>query len=183
VADRQPANLLGALALAVVDRTHDAGTAANGQVDNAAIALSALDQMLTDPSIDTLGRMLGLSSSGTVRLVDRLAAAGLVRRAVGADGRVTTVALTPAGRRASRGVATARLTVLEHALSVLDERERAQFGKLAGRLLAGLIRTKTIGVKWTCRLCDTGACGRPEGRCPVATAARSMLGQPGPGEP
>lgn len=175
--ERQPENLLGALALAVSDRTDAAITAADHQADNDAIALSALGDFLTAPSIDLLGRVLGLSSSGTVRLVDRLVAGGYARREVGSDGRVSTVVLTDAGRRAADDVAAARLGVLGDLMAVLDERERAQFGALAGRLLAEIVRTKTDRVRWTCRLCDTAACHRAEGRCPVATTAGFRPGE------
>jgi hypothetical protein len=60
--------------------------------------------------------------------------------------------------------------VLHDALAVLSPAERRQFGELTGRVLAGMIRP-TGATRWMCRLCDTGACGREEGHCPVATAA------------
>lgn len=157
----QAENLLGALALAITDRM---------PVGNADVALSALRHILAGPSIDRLGRVLGLTSSGTVRLVDRLVAAGHVQRGVGADGRTTAVSLTPVGRRAAARVTASRQEVLRGALAVLTPEEQARFGELAGKVLAGMVRPPGA-VRWTCRLCDTGACGRPEGRCPVATAA------------
>jgi MarR family transcriptional repressor of emrRAB len=157
----QAENLLGALALAITDRM---------PVDNDAAALSALQHFLTRPSIDLLGRFLGITSSGTVRLVDRLVAAGHVERGVGPDGRTAAVVLTRAGRRAAAAVTVSRQQVLADALVVLTPEERVQFGALAGKVLAGMVRPPGA-VRWTCRLCDTGACGRPEGRCPVATAA------------
>ncbi|MGH9186570.1 MAG: MarR family winged helix-turn-helix transcriptional regulator [Acidimicrobiales bacterium] len=166
---QQTENLLGALSLALFDRMQDAVGGAAGQADNGAVALSALSHFLRGPSIDTLGKVLGLTSSGTVRLVDRLAEAGLVRRDVGADGRVTTVVLTAKGRRAAARVTAARQGVLGDALQVLGEKERQQLGSLVGRVLAGLARPPGA-VRWTCRLCDTRACGREEGRCPLATA-------------
>jgi DNA-binding MarR family transcriptional regulator len=170
MSDAQTENLLGALALALADRMRDAITAASRQADSGAVALSALFQFLDDPSIDLLGRVLGLTSSGTVRLVDRLEGAGLVRRHVGRDGRVTTVALTAAGRRAAARVASSRRAVLGDALRVLDGRDRERLGALVGRVLAGMVRAPGAA-RWMCRLCDTGACGRLEGRCPVAAAS------------
>ena len=126
-------NLLGALSLAIADRTGDAleGTAA--QSPSGAAALSALLHFLDRPSVDLLRQVLGLTSSGTVRLVDRLERDGLVTRAPGDDGRVTTVVLTPAGRRAARRVAGARADVLDAALAGLDPGERAAFDELAGQ--------------------------------------------------
>jgi DNA-binding MarR family transcriptional regulator len=170
--DGQAENLLGALGLAIADRMDDAVVDAAGQASSGAVALSALHHFLDAPTVERLAAVLGLSSSGTVRLVDRLEAARLVRRQVGTDGRSTTVALTPAGRRAGRRVSEARRAVLHDALAVLSSDERRLFGEYAGRLAAGMVRPPGA-TRWICRLCDTTACGRPEGQCPVAEAARS----------
>lgn len=98
--DRE-ANLLGALALAVTDRTSAAVVAACGQSPAAAAALSALHHFLDRPRIDLLGQVLGLTPSGAVRLVDRLAEAGYVTRTPGGDRRSRVVSLTAKGRRAA----------------------------------------------------------------------------------
>jgi DNA-binding MarR family transcriptional regulator len=168
-------NVLGALSLVVADQMSDAVAAAADQSLTAAAALSALQNFADGCSIDRLRRILGLTSSGTVRLVDRLAAAGEVRRREGADGRTTSVALTAAGRRAARRVTAARATVLEDALSGLSPAERRDLEHLAARVLDGVVRQKLAreaqSTRWICRLCDTAACGRAEGRCPAATAA------------
>jgi DNA-binding MarR family transcriptional regulator len=164
-------NLLGALSLAIADRTSDGLGAASGQSDTAAIALSALDQFLDDPTVDRLRQVLGLTPSGTVRLVDRLAGAGYVERRPGPDGRSVSVRLTTAGRRAAKRVATARAEVLAGALEVLEPHERQQLDALLARVLPGLIRGPGA-TRWMCRLCDMTACGRDAGRCPVANTAR-----------
>jgi DNA-binding MarR family transcriptional regulator len=171
-------NLLGALALSVADRTSDAVGAAAGQSQTAAVALSALHHFLDDPSIDLLRRVLGLTPSGTVRLVDRLEEAGYVKRRPGRDGREVSLRLTAAGRRAAERVTAARGEVLEGALATLSPAERREFDQLLARVLPGLIRGPGA-TRWMCRLCDTGACGRPEGRCPVANAARERFASPG----
>jgi DNA-binding MarR family transcriptional regulator len=169
--DRQAANLLGALALALADRLHEAVTEAAGLSESDAVALSALHHFLDSPRVDLLAQVLGLTSSGTVRLIDRLENAGLARRVTGADGRVTSVALTASGRRRAQAVAQARMELVEQALVALTPQERRQFGELAGKILAGLIRPPGA-TRWTCRLCHLVACGRPEGRCPVYEAAK-----------
>ena len=163
----QTENVLGALSLAISDRVQHGVTAAVDQAPTGAAALSALDQFLRDPTIDLLRQVLGLTSSGTVRLVDRLEKDGLVRREPGTDRRSTVVALTPAGRRAAREVTAARRLVLRDALAPLSPQERRVFGELAGRVVASLARPAGA-TGWTCRLCDLDACGRPDGRCPVA---------------
>ena len=86
------ANVLGALALVLTDRITDAVQDAAAQAETGAVALSALRHVLPpEPSIDLLRQVLGLTHSGTVRLVDRLEAAGQVRRGSGRDGRTRTV--------------------------------------------------------------------------------------------
>jgi DNA-binding MarR family transcriptional regulator len=169
------ANLLGAVALRLADGMAGEITAAARQggrpgAETAAVALSALHHFLDAPTIDRLRQVLGLTSSGAVRLVDRLQAAGLVRRGTGDDGRTTTVVLTAAGRRAAARVARARARVLDDALSVLSPAERRSFEELIGRVAVGLIREPGAS-RWMCRLCDTGACGLRDRSCPVTRAA------------
>ena len=167
------ANVVGALALVLTDRITDAVEDAAAQAETGAVALSALRHVLPpEPSIDLLRQVLGLTHSGTVRLVDRLEAAGQVRRGSGRDGRTTTVALTAAGRRAATRVTSERAGELHGAMQVLTSDEQEQLADLAGRVLAGLGRDGAEGPveRWTCRLCDTTACGRLQGRCPVAGA-------------
>jgi MarR family transcriptional repressor of emrRAB len=164
------ANLLGALSLVVTDRMHDAVAAASGQSETAATALSALHHFLDQPSIDLLRRVLGLTSSGTVRLVDRLEEAGYVRRRPGPDARSTALILTAAGRRAARRVAAGRATVLDDALADLSADERRQLEGLLSRVLTGMIRGPGA-VRWMCRLCDTRTCGHDTGECPVTAEA------------
>jgi MarR family transcriptional repressor of emrRAB len=163
----QAANVLGALALALTDRMAAAVEESSAHSESGAAALSALRHFLRDPSIDLLRQVLGLTHSGTVRLVDRLEQGGLVTRAAGPDGRTTVVRLTPAGRRTARRVTAARARLLGSALEVLPAAEQEQLADLAGRVLAGM-RRGAGATRWSCRLCDTGACGRLEGRCPVA---------------
>ena len=68
-------------------------------------------------------------------------------------------------------MSAARAAVLEEALGDLSPAERESFDELLSRVLVGLIRGPGA-TRWMCRFCDTGACGREQGRCPVANAAR-----------
>ncbi len=178
--DERTANLLGALALSLTDRTVEAIAAAGGRSGAGAAALSALHHFLDGPSIDRLRQVLGLTSSGTVRLVDRLEQDGYVRRESGADGRATLVRLTPAGERAARAVTDARTRVLADALAALSPGDRGRLADLISPVLAGLVRGPGA-TRWLCRLCDLGACGRAEGRCPVANEAAARYGGPARG--
>ena len=153
-------NVLGALSLVVADQMSDAVAAAADQSLTAAAALSALEHFADGCSVDRLRRILGLTSSGTVRLVDRLVAAGEVRRREGPDGRTTSIELTAAGRRAARRVTAARAGVLEDALGDLSPAERDDLERLAARVLDGVVRRKLAreagdSTRWICRLCDT----------------------------
>jgi DNA-binding MarR family transcriptional regulator len=179
------ANLLGALSLVLADRVDDAVTGIvqttrrpDRSVDSAATALSAMHHFLHDPSIDQLAKVLGLTPSGAVRLVDRLVGAGHVERRPGGDGRTVQLRLTVRGRYAALGVSEARGLVLDRALDALSGEERATFAELAGRMLAGMIRPSPGTTRWMCRICDTGACERDAGRCPVANAVSSAAGRP-----
>ena len=94
--------------------------------------------------------------------------------APGADGRSVAIELTERGREAAARVAGSRAEVLDGALAVLSPGERQTFDRLAGKVLAGLIRGPGA-TRWMCRLCDTGVCRGAEGGCPVGNAARAPL--------
>ncbi len=174
----RPANVFGALALVVADQIADATTAAAGRADSAPAALAALLHFLDRPSVDMLRQVLGLSSSGTVRLVDRLAESGYVERMPGADRRATAIQLTEAGRRAAEEVCRARADVLDRATGALTGAERAEFDRLIGKILVGMMRGPGA-VRWICRLCDTGICRGSPGGCPVGNAAKARYGAGG----
>jgi DNA-binding MarR family transcriptional regulator len=167
----QTANLLGALSLMIADRMADAMADAGGRPESAAAALCALLHFLDRPTVDLLRQVLGLTSSGTVRLVDRMAESGHVERGPGSDGRSTSVALTESGRAVAERVASARAQVLEGALAGLSRDERDALRRILGTLLTGMVRGPGA-VRWMCRLCDTGACRGAAGGCPVGNAAR-----------
>jgi MarR family transcriptional repressor of emrRAB len=165
------ANLLGALALRVADRIRAA--VATETSESAATALSAIHNFLDAPRIDQLARVLGLSSSGTVRLVDGLASQGLVVRRRGSDGRESAVALTNTGRRRAQAVTRARAEVLAAALSPLSKAERAAFENAVEKILLELVR-EPRGRGWMCRLCDTSTCGAEPGQ--PCSITRNALG-------
>jgi DNA-binding MarR family transcriptional regulator len=161
-----PANVLGALAVTLSD-----GLRATADSDSAALITLSERGPLT---IEFLRRIVGLSHSATVRLVDRLAEQDLVERRQGPDRRSRSVALTARGRRRAAGVQRRRAEMLAAALAALDSRERREFARLAGQVLAGLTTSRSQA-RFTCRLCDHGAC-RDAGGCPVDQAA-TALGQ------
>src|SRR6266852_640934 len=148
------ANLLGALALAVCDRLREATEHLDDGL--AASEPAALVTLAHYPgqSILTLGRTLGLTHSGAVRVADRLEASGLVVRAPSGRGRTLALSLTQRGRSAARMVLARRQAAVE---------------QLAARLLAG-ITTDRGSAHRICRLCDEPLCVGEAG-CPVDQAA------------
>jgi DNA-binding MarR family transcriptional regulator len=168
------ANRLGALSLRIADLIDAAVRSPGERSPSAATALSAMATFLQSPSIDQLSRVLGLSSSATVRVVDGLVAEGAAVRTSTADGRVSEVRLTAAGRRRATEIVDARAGVLVDALASLTPEERASFDAAVDKILVGLIRGRTTsGARWMCRLCDTQVCGAeaPGRPCPVTLAA------------
>jgi len=169
------ANLFGAAALRAVDLMAAATAGAAGRGAQAPAALAAIDR---EPggTVERLRHHVGLSQPATVRLVDRLQADGLVARAAGRDGRSIGLELTPAGRRAVAAVRAARAAALEELLAGLDPGERETLGAMLERLLE---RAAFPGHEddHVCRLCDVGACRRPQGGCPVDRAAAAAPGR------
>ena len=129
-------------------------------------ALVALDGFAGGGSIDSLRRVLGITHSGAVRLVDRLAAARLVERRIGPDARAVSLHLTPEGRRVARRVRTAREAALEQVLARLSEGQRNQLDSLLSDMFPSVVETQA-DVGRVCRLCDADGCGRRRGTCPA----------------
>src|SRR4051812_26008055 len=146
---------------------------------SAPAALVALLDFTPHGSVRALSRVVGLTHSGAVRLVDRLVRAGYVERGAGADARSLTIALTPAGRELAERVRAARERALRAATAGLTTAQRAALGEICEQLVGDLTRERLAqrasgeepAGGALCRYCDFGACGRPQGRCPAARAA------------
>jgi DNA-binding MarR family transcriptional regulator len=154
------ANLLGACALAV------SGRLSTGAADTALVALHG---WLEGTTIDGLARVLGLTHSGAVRLVDRLERDGLVARRSGADGRSVALHLTARGHEAGEALRLGREQALLGVLAPLGAAERTALSATLEKLL-GAITAGGASPRRTCRLCDADACGHPD-HCPVTRAA------------
>ena len=159
------ANLLGALALAVSDGMREmTEQQADGLARSEPAALVTLAHY-PGQSLGDLGRTLGLTHSGAVRLADRLEAGGLVRRASAGPGRMLALRLTESGRAAALRVLARRQAAVEQLVSVLEPGEAAALERLAGRLLAAMTTDRATAYR-LCRLCDEPLCGAGAG-CPV----------------
>jgi MarR family transcriptional regulator, negative regulator of the multidrug operon emrRAB len=157
-------NAFGALAIETARRIQQAGERASPHGASAPAALAALSGLAAGQSIDALRRIVGLTHSGAVRLVDRLAAAGLVERRLGADQRSVALHLTPEGRRAARRVLAQREGAIEQVLAPLSPSERATLARLHERLIGAVVDGREDRRR-VCRLCAVEACGRD---CPAA---------------
>jgi MarR family transcriptional repressor of emrRAB len=150
------ANLLGALSLAVTDRV---GAAARDSLGHAGETPAALVVIGDAPGMsnDRLRRILRMSHPGTVRLVDRLVADGLVERRPGRDGREVALHLTVAGRSRRQALLRGRMTVAAEVLGVLDEAEQETLWRLLHKVLAAMPRDE-VEPYTICRLCDARVC-------------------------
>jgi MarR family transcriptional regulator, negative regulator of the multidrug operon emrRAB len=175
-------NLVGAWSLAVADRLVLATTRAAGRGGQAPAALVALHEFAAGSTIDDLRKVLGISHSTAVRLIDGLVADGhVVRGRDSDDRRSVALKLTPAGRRTARRILAARQEALQSTLKGLSAQQRRSLITLAEVLTAELVdlkldeRASGNGPPsgWLCRLCDFGACGRRQGLCPAAQHARA----------
>jgi MarR family transcriptional regulator, negative regulator of the multidrug operon emrRAB len=173
------ANVLGALSLVVADRMNTAVEAIATLGPSAPAALAAMHEFLDGGSVTQLSSVLGLTHSGTVRLVDRLAAEGLVERVGAQDGRAVSVVLTERGRRTAERILQTREKSLASALSALSPDEIDNLAAALDTMLTTvtLARAEERSARasdrpqpWLCRLCDFAACGRSEGNCPVNNA-------------
>jgi DNA-binding MarR family transcriptional regulator len=155
------ANVLGALAFRLADEID--GGLADLEVDGKAVAALVHLSKYPNESIERLRVPVGLSHSGCVRLVDRLAELGLVRRrATASDARAVEIALTRKGRALAARAHERRQEVLLRAVRSLAPTEQEQLGVLIGKVFASEVTTAASALR-SCRLCDYAACKR----CPL----------------
>lgn len=154
-------NLVGALAVAVIDAIEDVTRSLTGHAGETAAALVAIGH---EPGLtnDGLRQVLGLSHPGAVRVVDRLIEAGLVERREGMDRRAIALHMTQAGYDARTALLDRRQDALEQFLTPLDANERASLGKLLAKVLEQRPTGALHGLS-ICRLCDNNRCQS----CPI----------------
>ena len=170
---RHGANVLRALAR---NLEAEVGLAAVPPLDHA----SARDAVTLlgwrgESSSDVLQEALGLSQPACVRVVDRLAAAGLVERRRVAGDRRSQVALTAAGERAAERLARQARKAVERALraAVPDTHVEAFVDSLDK--LAAVVVGEAVDTVRFCRSCDVAACMSGGRVCPSDAACRANL--------
>ena len=158
-------NMVGALALALSDSFMLATQEQAPELGPAAAALALLGHEPGMP-IERLRRALGLSHSGTVRLIDRLVAGGVIERHSSEhDRRAVALHLTKSGEEKCAAILAVRQQRISCALKVLDPHELEALGKIAEKLLKSQVHNLDEAY-CVCRLCDAAACVN----CPVAAA-------------
>jgi DNA-binding MarR family transcriptional regulator len=156
-------NVIGAFALALADDFKGAMEDLAEGTESACSALIVIGQE-SGLSVDRLSKILRLSQPGTVRLVDRLAAAKLVERKTGTDRRAVALRLTEAGKRQVKSLLIGRQHALVQALRGLDDWERSTLSAIASKVLRGLEHSE-VECDRRCRLCDANSC--PDESCPM----------------
>lgn len=150
------ANLLGTVGLAVAERIEASARTILAHAGETPAALVVIGYGL-GPSNDQLRRILALSHPGSVRLVDRLVADGLVERRAGRDRRAIALYLTDAGHALREALLVGRLATLRSLLAPLTDTEQTDLGALLGKLLAAL-PTSDDEKCHLCRLCNDRVC-------------------------
>lgn len=165
---RRLANLLGAAGLAVADLAVAASAREVGLSTSAAAALVVLSAS-GELSVTELGRRVALSQSAAARMVDGVAAAGLVERLPGV-GRSVPVRVTAAGEQTVQAVLAAREAPLTDVLAGFDTHQHELLEDLLTTLLDRLY-ARVGDSELLCRLCDRRSC-TTGATCPVGAAER-----------
>ena len=154
-------NLLGVVGLAVAELIQSSSREILKHAGETPAALVVIGYDL-GPSNDLLRRVLGLSHSGTVRLVDRLVDDGLVERRDGSDGRSVALYVTKRGRGLREKILAGRLAAIRPLLAGLSDAEQKTLTSLLHKMLASL-ETTDMERRTLCRLCDNRVCSD----CPI----------------
>lgn len=117
--------------------------------------------------IDWLQHRVGLTQSGTVRLVDRLVDEGWLVRGAESSRRSVRLQITDAGEQVIAAVLNERAATLGRLIETLRTEEHELLGDMAARMLAASERDRREA-DTACRLCDWPTCGE---QCPVHRSA------------
>ncbi len=161
-------NLLGVVGLAVADRIESATREILKHSGETPAALVVIGYGL-GPSNDELRRILGLSHSGTVRLVDRLVADGLVERRPGSDARTVALYVSKRGKVLRDKILKGRLAAISPLLEPLSAEEEKTLAELLHKLLSSM-ETTDLQRRTLCRLCDDRVCTD----CPIPADFRTV---------
>lgn len=162
-ANMRTANLLGALALELMERVDRLSRRHPNETSSAMAALNVIG-FYEGCSNNALAQALGLSHTATVRLVDKLEASGLVTSETGADRRSVALKLTADGAERAQNLVSERCRHLCDMLDILPEEDQQHLSRISETLLKSLV-VAASDADHICRLCDETSC--PPDHCPV----------------
>jgi len=149
-------NIIGALVLTLSDVIHNE-TQIKAPKNISAAGLTLVGH-IPGISIHELSKGLGMSHPGTVRLVDRMVADGLVTRERSqTDGRAVALSLTPAGKEREQMILSSRRIALGKVMSVLTSDEHEALAQISEKLITAIVTDGEYALR-VCRLCDSNAC-------------------------
>lgn len=161
-------NLLGVFTTTIATSIDQKVAEVGGGGINAATALVTIRNH-PDDSIDVLRRILNLTHSGAVRLINRLEADHLVERQKHSnDGRSVAIRLTAEGQKHADSILDARAQVTNSVLDILSDEQKIALIPILEIALNAMTHGED-SARRICRLCNERVC-RPQG-CPVEMAA------------
>lgn len=163
----QTINIFGALCLSIADAQQKAAAEAAGLSGSACAALVSLGPY-PGMTIGQVARILRLTHSVAVRLVDQLVKDSLIARMPRQDRREVALRLTAEGMRRREKILRARRSVLEDALSTMPRKNHSKFGATISEILVHLTDGRETA-DHICRLCDEDVC--MSNKCPVECQA------------
>ncbi len=163
--DAYSLNLLGALAVGCCDVQQNA--MAELQLPSADLAALLAVHARPGSTVGEIAATTGLTHSGAVRVLDRLASMGAIERRIGLDRRTVALRCTTAGRRKAERALALRQAALGSVVQGLTKRELEVFRTVAQKLLSRLPQDQRDAWR-ICRLCDHGVCRGTD--CPVGSA-------------
>jgi DNA-binding MarR family transcriptional regulator len=167
----RPENLLGVLALLIVDDVQPTGDDKTDTPGPTTRAILNAISLYPGCTIEQLRTVVDLSHSATVRAVANLVDDALVRKSPNVDRRAVSLMLTPAGRRATDRMRARRNETLKRLTCHLSERERMQLESLLLKMLWHETRDTAHAAR-LCRLCDEAQC--LAAGCPVECRAEGL---------
>lgn len=165
--NEQITNLLGALALSLADDMLAATRNVSDLSPSACVVLVTLGPC-PGSTIGAVARVLGLTHSVAVRVVEDLVDKRLVERMPGRDRRQVSLRLTAEGAVLRQKILEARSDVLTAAISALDAGETRRLGEALAAMLTRVTESRQEA-DHICRLCDEEVCTLDT--CPVEQKA------------
>lgn len=163
-------NLMGAFATSVSTAIEDRVAMLGGRSFSHDTALVAIDNHPNE-TIDILSKVLGLTHSGAVRLINTLEQEGLVYKYRSIqDARAAVLSTTQVGKERVKKILSTREEVIATVFQHFDSEQKQSLVGLLEVAMGNLAYTE-VEARRICRLCDEGVC-RDLG-CPVEAAVTS----------